>query len=70
MLCPRPFNAEVENFQADGSSKKEKSDPADRLRNHTSSALKGRVSNKHPPEVAVGVVTLFWADLFDTEEST
>ena len=56
----------MENFQADDSSK-QKNVPADRLWNHTSSALKGRVSNKYPPEVAAGVVTLFWADLFDTE---
>ena len=47
---------------------KKKSDLADRLQNHTSSALKGRVSSKYPPEVAGGVFSLFWADLFDTEE--
>ena len=45
---------------------KKKSDLADRLQNHTSSALKGRVSSKYPPEVAGGVFSLFWADLFDT----
>ena len=49
---------------------RKKSDLADRLQNHTSSALKGRVSSKYPPEVAGGVFSLFWADLFDTEEST
>ena len=47
--------------------KKEKSEMTDGLPNHTPSALKGRNSSKYLPKAAAGVLTLFWADLFDSQ---